>query len=82
MPDELDGTHYATRDWVKFMIEHSVTAPLARIEAQLNAMQTADKRNDISAREAVRTRTDYIAPLAAALGAWILMLVSKKLGLL
>jgi len=79
--DDLEGANYATRDWVKYMIEHTVTAPLARIEAKLETMEQSEKRNDVSARNAVSTRTSYLSPFLASLATWILYIISKKIGL-
>jgi len=80
--DDPEGSKFATRDWVKLMIEHSVVIPLARIEDKLESMELQQQHNDNAARDRKRTWIDYLSPLVAALGAWVLMLVSKKFGLI
>ena len=80
--DDSEGSKFATRDWVKLMIEHTVVVPLARIEDKLASMELQNQHNDNAARDRKRTWTDYLAPLGAALGAWLLMLVSKHFGLI
>ena len=75
-----DGTEHATRDWVKLMIQLSVSEPLARIEADLKGMKQTAAARDSVAREAVRNRTDWMAPLLTAVVTWGLAILSHKLG--
>jgi len=75
-----DFTEYITRGEVELMLERTVSAPLARIETRLAAMESSEKRNDSSARESARNRTDWIAPVLASIISTGLAVLAHKMG--
>ena len=77
---ESEWTEHITRGEVELMLERTVSAPLARIETRLAAMESSEKRNDSNAREAVRNRTDWMAPVLASIISTVLAVCAHKLG--
>ena len=75
-----DFTEHITRGEVELMLERTVTAPLARIETRLAAMESSEKRNDSNARESVRNRTDWMAPVLASIISTALAVCAHKVG--
>lgn len=77
---ENEWTEHITRGEVKLMLERTVSAPLARIETRLAAMERTERRNDSNARESVRNRTDWMAPVLASIISTVLAVCAHKLG--
>jgi hypothetical protein len=77
---ENEWTEHITRGEVELMLERTVSAPLARIETRLAAMETNELRNDSNARESVRNRTDWIAPVLASIISTSLAVLAHKMG--
>ena len=75
-----DFTEHITRGEVELMLERTVAAPLARIETRLAAMERTESRNDSNARESVRNRTDWLAPVLASIISTVLAVCAHKLG--